>query len=460
MSRPWSAQSWATSGWQQSSWEESANQWYEADHRYGDDSRQSTLGKNQGDAELPSHVRPSKNYLDETLVYRSTLKRYIEPSAWSRAKGIAGKPVQDVKLTDLTHKGTQEWMIRGLSHGKFTGVVLTKSIAESVLTARLLSALREKRVDIDETVKAIHKDKTKKAIPDKTSEATKFIQPLVDVVMEQLQPYLVTMDQTTTSSGDAKGFQDMQQDSAKLRQKLQQAGIPITPVKRKSLKRQRNKQDQVQKRKQLWRITINLFRYTQRPPRRGRPPMKERARWTSSMSPQMCCRTTSLTTSATQKRGCPTSAKTLARQSRNSSVPMSTRCSRSLRTKRSRRMSCRLWQQDGAFRFTWSAQPLLRTCKASLRWPHGTACDAFSHLSTNHSILLRLPQLSMSSKQRCSSSSFSLVSWVNLFGFPFHRSTATSTAKKLREKLKQKGCIPELYTFPRFQRVNAVYMPK
>ena len=41
--------------------------------------------------------------------------------------------------------------------------------------------------------------------------------------------------------------------------------------------------------------------------------------------------------------------------------------------------------------------------------------------------------------------------------FLFHRSTATSTAKELRDKLKQKGCIPELYTFSRFQSVNAVY---
>ena len=41
--------------------------------------------------------------------------------------------------------------------------------------------------------------------------------------------------------------------------------------------------------------------------------------------------------------------------------------------------------------------------------------------------------------------------------FLFHRSSTTSTAKELREQLKQKGCIPELYTFSRFQRVNAVY---
>ena len=96
MSEPWSAQSWATSGWQQSGWGDSTNQWFEADHRCGYDSRQSTLGKNQGDTELPSHFKPSENDLDETLVYRSTLKRYIEPSAWSRAKGIAGKPAQDI----------------------------------------------------------------------------------------------------------------------------------------------------------------------------------------------------------------------------------------------------------------------------------------------------------------------------------------------------------------------------
>ena len=91
-------------------------------------------------------------------------------------------------------------MIRGLSHGKFSGAVLTKSIAESVFTARLLSALREKKIDIDETVKAMHKDKTKKTNPDKTSEATKFIQPLVDMVMQQLQAYPVTADQTTAAT--------------------------------------------------------------------------------------------------------------------------------------------------------------------------------------------------------------------------------------------------------------------
>ena len=223
MSEPWKAQSWATNHWQQSSWDDSATQWYEPERRYGYDSRQSTMGLNQGDAELPPHFKPSKNFLGETLVYRSTLKLYIEPTAWSRAKGVAGKPVQDVKLTDLTHKGIQEWTIRGLSHGKFTGVVLTKSIAESVLTARLLAAIREKKIDIDETVKATHKDKLKKTIPDKTNEATKFIQPLVDVVLQQLQPYIVTIDQTTsaTSAGDNKEFQDMQQDNAKLRHKLE-----------------------------------------------------------------------------------------------------------------------------------------------------------------------------------------------------------------------------------------------
>ena len=41
--------------------------------------------------------------------------------------------------------------------------------------------------------------------------------------------------------------------------------------------------------------------------------------------------------------------------------------------------------------------------------------------------------------------------------FLFYRSTATTTAQELRQKLKQKGCIPELYTFTRFQQANAVY---
>ena len=41
--------------------------------------------------------------------------------------------------------------------------------------------------------------------------------------------------------------------------------------------------------------------------------------------------------------------------------------------------------------------------------------------------------------------------------FLFYRSTATTTAQELRQKLKQKVCIPELYTFTRFNKSNAVY---
>ena len=48
-----------------------------------------------------------------------------------------------------------------------------------------------------------------------------------------------------------------------------------------------------------------------------------------------------------------------------------------------------------------------------------------------------------------------LVGLIFLF-FLFHRSTTATTAKELREKLKQKGCIPALYTFSICQRVKAV----
>ena len=232
--------------------------------------------------------------------------------------------MQDIKLTDLTHKDIQEWMIRGLSHGKFTGVVLTKSIAESVLTARLLSALREKRVDIDETVKAMRKgkDKTKQAIPDKTSEATKFIQPLVDAVVHNLQPFLVTMDQTATSSGDTKEFQDTQHDNAKLRQKLQQAGIPITPVKRKTVQK-----DTEQALSSPDDEDPNESLPVQpQVPKKRKINNEGKSNPTSSMTPQMYCRISFPSTSRTPRRGCPIFARTSAQHSISSLTPMSTRC--------------------------------------------------------------------------------------------------------------------------------------
>ena len=278
-------------------------------------------------------------------------------------------------------------MIRGLSHGKFTGVVLTKSIAESVFTARLLSALREKKIDIDETVKAMHKDKTKRTIPDKTSEATKFIQPLVDMVMQQMQPYLVTIDQTATapSSGDNKEFQDMQQDNAKLRQKFQQAGIPITPVSAGLQREMHNQQHQARRRMQILKVMISRFQCKHRQPRKGRQPIRARVKPTSSTSPQMCFRTISPATSTILKRGWLPYEKTSASANRRGLTPTSARCSRSLRTRSSRRMSCRLCPRDGDSHSAWLAPPRRRTCRALLRLLPGTACDASNRSSTRQS---------------------------------------------------------------------------
>ena len=69
-------------------------------------------------------------------------------STWShrhgnRAKGIAGMDIKQITLPQLCRHGPGEFGLRPLSNGKFTGVVLTRTIAESVLLCQIPKQLRD-----------------------------------------------------------------------------------------------------------------------------------------------------------------------------------------------------------------------------------------------------------------------------------------------------------------------------
>ncbi|CAE7626873.1 unnamed protein product [Symbiodinium sp. CCMP2592] len=98
---------------------------------------------------IPSQFKEDSEHYDTNLVFKSTLRKNVEPTAWSRAKGLAGMDVRDVTLQ---------------------------------------KKLRESNIDVDATIEAIYKDKNEKA-PDKVKEATAFVTPLVDVIFEAMKPW-------------------------------------------------------------------------------------------------------------------------------------------------------------------------------------------------------------------------------------------------------------------------------
>ncbi|CAE7852809.1 unnamed protein product, partial [Symbiodinium necroappetens] len=117
-------------------------------------------------AAIPAAFKEDGEHYDANLVFKSTLRKTVEPSAWSRAKGLAGMDIRDVTVAHLSRRGLEEYGLRPLSHGRFTGIILTRNVAETVLLSQIQKRLHEDNIDVDATIEAIYKSKNLK-LPDK-----------------------------------------------------------------------------------------------------------------------------------------------------------------------------------------------------------------------------------------------------------------------------------------------------
>eukprot|EP00439_Symbiodinium_sp_Y106_P037842 s3203_g4.t1 len=90
----------------------------------------------------------------------------------------------EIRAHELMFHGTELWSLRLLSHGRFLSVVPARSVAESIIASRLLSATRKKHYDIDGAAEAVwrhvHPDKEP---PSKTSDSTQLFQPMIDMML-------------------------------------------------------------------------------------------------------------------------------------------------------------------------------------------------------------------------------------------------------------------------------------
>eukprot|EP00435_Cladocopium_sp_Y103_P031608 s1590_g8.t1 len=141
---------------------------------------------------LPSSWKLSEIHYDETVLHGYPLYRHIQPSAWSRKRGIHGQDPLHLPVYHLLRYGVEEFSLRTLSAGRFVGLVPTRSVAESVFVSQLLRTSREANLDIDSIAEHLHRIKAPTApVPSKQEAPVDFISPVVVSavdLLKQIQP--------------------------------------------------------------------------------------------------------------------------------------------------------------------------------------------------------------------------------------------------------------------------------
>jgi len=164
---------------------------------------------------------PNTECYDSCTNLGGPVYRQIQATAWSRRKGIQGQDPLTIPLAALTRYGVEDYSIRLLSQGKFTGVVPTRSVAESVFLSQMVKALRDHNIDLDIAAEASHKG----TVPSKTSDPIRFFEPLIQSVLDDIKSKVPP----ETSLDQIHKLADTEAQLAKAHQKLQQHGIQVTP---------------------------------------------------------------------------------------------------------------------------------------------------------------------------------------------------------------------------------------
>ena len=137
------------------------------------------------------HGTPSTHF-DDTVVYSHRFHRVIQPSAWSRKRGLAGTNPLTVPIGLLTRHGASEFSLRALSEVRFLRVVTTRSIPESVFLSQLVKAIRDSGIDIDATAESLHRRRDPNAVvPSKVDSPGEFLQPFFRTLLIIFEPLLL-----------------------------------------------------------------------------------------------------------------------------------------------------------------------------------------------------------------------------------------------------------------------------
>jgi hypothetical protein len=80
--------------------------------------------------------------LDANVLYKLDFPANVVTTDFSERMKIAGLPVSEIKVWQLCYMKEENWMLRWLANGNFLSIEFARSVAESVLSSKILSLLR------------------------------------------------------------------------------------------------------------------------------------------------------------------------------------------------------------------------------------------------------------------------------------------------------------------------------
>ena len=141
-------------------------------------------------------------------------------------------PVQDPEFPSRQH--SNKAASATTPHGKFTGAILTKSIADTVLLSQIQKCLNDNIIDVDATLESYYQDKGIQQ-PHKVKDASAFVQPAVELFLESIKPWIKVRTAYNKNpdqdNAAAQKVQELEEQAAKYKQRLKEAGLEVTPRK-------------------------------------------------------------------------------------------------------------------------------------------------------------------------------------------------------------------------------------
>ena len=177
---------------------------------------------------LPASFAPNEMRYDSKELHGLTLNKKVEASHWSRKRALAGRDIFDIKAHELMYHGASEWSLRILSHGRFVSTVPTRSVAESVFVAHLLSLVQKHHLDLDGAAEIAWVQQNPQAnLPSKTLDVAALYHPLLTQLLQVLQKYAPV----EASSKASQEMVALKTQLAKREQQLRAEGVEISPAK-------------------------------------------------------------------------------------------------------------------------------------------------------------------------------------------------------------------------------------
>ena len=176
--------------------------------------------------QIPDKWTQTADQYDSNTNLGGPVFKHIQPSAWSRRRGIQGQDPLTLPASSLIRYGCEDHAFRLLSQGKFIGLVPTRTVAESVFLSQLVKALRDQNIDLDSAAEGTHKG----PMPNKQTEPIKYMTPLVQCIIKEIK----SKEPVQTHLAQVQKLASTEAQLAKAQHKLQQHGIQITPQRKTS----------------------------------------------------------------------------------------------------------------------------------------------------------------------------------------------------------------------------------